>query len=181
MLNRLMDSFRWRCVDFVLRFSARHSRRNELSLRNCWNEIGSCLVFWPSEGLDVMSAEVVLRRLSDRFPEAKLTVIALPGIGASTPPDMNVKVIDMGKDSLNFFGLPVKRLRDEVIDVRADVAVDLSPEYNPLAAYLCLTSRARVNVAFADTRGDPAFNYQIAPDPGKGGVERYRVLADYIG
>lgn len=181
MLKRLIDNLRWKCVDYALKYSAGRSKKNELSLRNCWDEIDSCLVFWPGEGLDVTAAEIVLRRLRDRFPGAKLTVIALPGIGASPPPGMNVKVIQVKKDSLNLFGLPVRHFKDDVIDVRADVTVDLSPEYNPLAAYLCLISKARINIAFADKRGDPTFNYQIAPDPRKVGIDRYRVLAAYIG
>ena len=181
MFERMIAGLRRRFVNFVLKMSARRSKKSELSLKTCWKEIRSCLVFWPSEGLELPSADIVLNRLRERFPEAALTVLALPGMGASLPQDMDAKVIQVDRKSINILGLPHRSLKDEVIDVRADVAVDLSPGFNPLTAYLCLISRARIGITFADPRCDAAYNFQIAPHPSRTGKDRYRVLAKYIG
>jgi len=181
MFKRLKNSFQNKCLNLAISFTIRRSKPKELSLRNCWDEVLNCMVFWPGEGLEVKAAEIVIMRLENRFPNAKLTIAALPGIGASLPQYVKAKVIEIEESSFNLFGLPVKALRDEILDVRADIAVDLSSEYNPLVAFLCLISRSRVCVAFADLRGDSVFNFQIAPNPVREGIDRYRVMANYIG
>ena len=99
----------------------------------------------------------------------------------SPPLEIAVKVINIQKKSLNILGLPLRQLKDEIIDIRPDIAIDLSPDYDSLAAYLCRTSRAKVSIAFANHQGDLAYNYQVAPHPSRVGLDRYRVLAKYIG
>ena len=168
-------------VSWALWSYNRKSKSSELVIRDCWEGVKSCLVIWPGEGLDIIAAEIVLNRLRERFPLATLTVSALPGIGASLISDLNVKVIQIDRKMFNFFGLPLRGLRDELLDIRADVAVDLSPVFNVISAYLCRISRARICVSFADPRGDMAYNYQIAPGPNREGLDRYRALARYIG
>jgi len=181
MVNPFLSGLRRRIVKYALGYYNRRSKTTELTLRNCWENVRSCLVLWPAEGLDIVAAEIVLNRLQERFPDATKTVLALPGIGASTPSGMKVKVIHADKHSFNILGMPHRRLKDEVIDVRADVAVDLSPAFNVLSAYFCRISRARISISFADPRGDTAYNYQVAPGPRREGLDRYRTLARYIG
>ncbi|NQT35077.1 hypothetical protein HQ587_07800 [bacterium] len=177
----MLENIRRHFVSWAMQLSARRSKINEFSLKDCWSEVNNCLICWPSEGMDITAADIVLSRLQERFPDAALTVLALPGVGASMPSGINAKIIQMNKKSLSVLGLPTKRMRDEVVDIRADVAVDISAEYNPLSAYLCQISRARVSVAFADSRGDLAYNFQVAPRPERQGLDRYRALARYIG
>ncbi len=181
MTNRLLSSVRRRFVGWALWLSVRRGKVATLSLGNCWDDVKSCLVCWPAEGLDVTAADIVLSRLRDRFPQASLTVLAMPGIGASPPAGLEVHVVQIDRKSINLLGLPLRRLKDEVLDIRADVAVDLSPVYDPLTAYLCWISRARITIAFADPQCDLAYNYQVAPDPKREGLDRYRALARYIG
>jgi hypothetical protein len=181
MLRRIKNGFHDKCLNLMIRFLVNRSQPKELSLRNCWDDVLNCLLFWPGEGIDVKAAEIVIMRLNKRFQGAKLTVVALPGIGASLPPDVEARIIEIDKANLNLFGLPVRALKDEILDIRADLAVNLSPEYSPLASYLCLISRAKVSVSFADMRSDSIFNFQIAPNPEREGIDRYRVMANYIG
>ncbi|MCF7810151.1 hypothetical protein K9N50_04090 [bacterium] len=181
MLRKLRNSFHDKCLNLMIGFSINRRQSKELSLRNCWDDVLNCLLFWPGDGLDVKAADIVIMRIKKRFQGVKLTVVALPGIGASLPQDVEAKIIEINKGSLNLFGMPVRALKDEILDIRADLAVNLSPEYNPLASYLCLISRAKVSVSFADLRGDSVFNFQIAPNPDREGIDRYRVMANYIG
>jgi len=181
MVNRLLANIRNRIVNWALWLSFKRGKVSELSLRHCWDGVKSCMVCWPGEGLDITAADIILSRLRERFPQAVLTILAMPGVGASPPPGLNIHIVQVDRKSINFLGLPLRRLKDEVLDIRADVAVDLSSEYNPLSAYLCQISRARISVAFADPQGDLAYNYQFAPHPSREGLDRYRALARYIG
>jgi hypothetical protein len=181
MIDRFLNSIRRHIIRWALGSYDQQSKTTELSLCKCWENVGSCLVLWPAKGLDIVAAEIVLNRLQERFPGTCITLLALPGIGASPPQEMNVKVIHVDKKSFNILGLPQRRLRDEILAVRADVAIDLSPKFNVLSAYLCRISRARISISFADPRGDSAYNFQVAPGPKREGLDRYRTLARYIG
>ena len=181
MVNRLLEEMRKRIVSWALWSYNRHGKPPELVMRSCWDNIKSCLVFWPGEGLDIIAAEIVLNRLRERFPLATLTVLAMPGVGASPPSNVSVRVIQIDRKMFNFTGLPIRILKDELLDLRADMAVDLSPEFNVMSAYLCRISRARICISFADSKGDLVYNYQVAPGPQREGLDRYRALARYIG
>lgn len=181
MISRLVENMHQWFQGWALRLAVRREKSSEISLRDCWNDINSCLIIWPGDGLDVTAGEIILDKLRTRFPEAKLTIMPLPGIGASPPSDITVRILKVRKDVFNIFGLPIKELKEKLVRVKADLAIDLSREYNPLAAYLCKVSQARITVAFADPRCDLAFNFQIAPQPGRQVMDRYRVLARYIG
>ena len=181
MINRLRENITERLLTWALWWIVRREIMQEISLRECWKEVKSCLVFWPGDGLDVSAGKIILKRLRLRFPNATLTILSLPGIGASPPYDMAVKIIKIEKESLNFLGFPLKVFRNQLDEVKADLAVDLSLDYNPLSAYLCKLSKARISMSFADPRCDMAYNFQIAPQPGRQVLDRYRVMARYIG
>ena len=125
-------------------------------------------------------AEIVFQRISERFSEADLTVISFHG--SETPvQDFKLRVIQVTPDDLNPFGLPKKTLKRTILDVEPDVSVDLSETFNPLSAYICMISGARIKIGFAMQNSDLVFNYQVAPRPERTGLDRYRVLAQYIG
>lgn len=180
MFDRIAAVFHRLVVSTVVKIAARRAVVKTLEIQNCWLEVRSCLVCWPGYGIDIKAAELVFDRLRDRFPDALITTVALPGIGAS-PPDIGVDIIEITKKNISFFGLPKRPLRQRFRDFDADIALDLSPNYNPLSAYICLLTGAKIKISFAMPECDLVFNYQVAPRPERTGLDRYRVLARYIG
>jgi len=181
MFRRLVDGLRRWIATLALKLLVRRGQAATLSMRDCWLGVRSCLVCWPDDGVDAAAAETVLNRLRERFPEARVTLLALPGVDVTLPSDASLTVIQVEKPQLNLLGLPVKPFREMLRGIGADLAIDLAPSFNPLAGYICELSGARIKVGFAGPQGDLVYNYQVAPGPGRSGIERYQALARYIG
>lgn len=151
-----------------------------LDLHSCWENVNHCMVCWPENGIDVLFAETIFYRLKERFENSIITTIVLPGMVAS-PPDIGINVVNINIDHYSVLGLPKRKLRRLIQELKVDIAIDLSENYNPLTSYCCCISGARMRVGFSNKDGGVVFNYQIAPDSNKVGIERYRTLASYIG
>ncbi len=148
---------------------------------DCWDKVKRIAVIWPSDGVDYHAAATVLNRLRECFPEALVTIIDLPGIGASPPPDINAEIYIIEKRYLNWLGLPDKRLKIILKEMEFDTVVDLSPEFDPISGYYALLTNATLRIGFAGDKADLVYNYQVAPKGKRTGSERYRILAKYIG
>jgi len=180
VIDRLRNFFRHFAASIMVKKEIRSNSPFELSLQNIWEDIYHCTVCWPEAGIDVKAAEIVFRKLRNRFPFAAITAIALPGMGAS-PPDFGIDVFEIEPDEFTFYGAPNSKLKSRLKSLNADLAVDLSAEYNPLSAYCCAASGARIRIGFATPDDDFVYNFQIAPNQDRSGIDRYRVLATYIG
>ncbi|MBT3231972.1 MAG: hypothetical protein HN356_04090 [Calditrichaeota bacterium] len=180
MIDRSRNFIRHFAAGIMVRKEVKLNTPYEISLQNIWEDIHHCIVCWPEAGIDVMAAELVFRKLRNRFQFSAITVIALPGMGAS-PPDFGIDVFEIGADEFTFYGAPNGKLKSRLRGLKADLAVDLSPEYNPLSAYCCAASGARIRIGFATTEDEFVYNVQIAPNQERSGIDRYRVLATYIG
>jgi len=180
MFERFNQQKRHWMTGLVIKFIADKHDPGRLSLESCWQDVNHCLVCLPEAGIDVLIAETIFFRLKERFENAVITTLVLPDIIAS-PPDIGVNIVKIKQDHFSFFGLPTRKLRQMIQNLKVDIAVDLSPEYNPLTAYCCCISGARMRVAFSSEAGATVFNYQISPDSKKFGIARYRALANYIG
>jgi hypothetical protein len=156
-------------------------RMDEIDLGVAWNRVTHILICWPGEGLDLLAARVVLNRVRERFPHAGLTVIALPGVGASTPHEVEAEMITVQRKDLTWSGLPKKWLQTELSSKGYSAVVDLSPQFDPLAAYFSILSEAPLRIGFAGPGCDLALNFQVSPRSDRTGIDRYRVLARYIG
>ena len=165
----------------AVRRQSRRSVSPEIVFLDVWENIHRVLICWPGDGMDILAARVVFNRIRDRFPNATLSVLALPGIGASPPSEVEAEVITVRKEDLTFLGSPGDRLRNQLRDAGFDAVVDLSPQFDPLAAFLCLATEAQVRIGFAGPGGDLAYNYQVSPRTDRSGIDRYRALARYIG
>jgi len=177
----MMAGLRRGTVMLALKYLVWRRQVRTLSTHDCWLGVESCLVCWSDDGADAPAAQLVMSRLRERFPEARLTLLVLQGVDVTLPSDATRSIVRVEKKHLNLFGLPVKELREGLRMIGADLAVDLSPVFNPLTGYLCELSGARIKVGFAGPGGDLVYNYQVAPRPDRSGIERYRALARYIG
>lgn len=180
MFEKLNQAKRRWMTELTIKYIANRNDPGILNLQSCWQNVRHCLVCLPETGIDVLFAEMIFYRLNERFANSNITTLVLPGISAS-PPDIGVKIVKIKQDHFSLFGLPTRRLRQMIQKLRVDVAVDLSPEYNPLTAYCCCISGARLRVGFSCKKGKNVFNYQIVPKSKKVGIDRYRTLARYIG
>ncbi len=179
MFDRVKASFRRRAVSAALGLAVRRTRGELIDMRECWRDIRRYMLCWTGCGADRDAVELVLDRLRRRFPTADAVVVATRVID---PPRLEGVAVELLTErDFNLFGLPGREARRRVRELHADVAVDLSPRFDPLSAYLCLISGAPVKVGFASAGGDSVFNLQIVPEPERTGLERYRVLARYIG
>lgn len=181
MFEGLWRSVQRRFILLAVRRFGRQTAAQEFDLQGAWDRVRRVLVCWPGVGMDLLAARVVLNRVRERFPNASLTVLALPGVGASPPNEVEAEVISVKQTELSLFGVPQKRLRDMLRDAGYDAVVDLSPRFEPLAGYFCLATQARLRIGFAGPSGDLVYNYQVAPRSDRSGIDRYRVLARYIG
>ena len=180
MLERFKAVMRRYAAGILVKRYAKRDDFEDLTLNGCWDDIHHFAVLWPDTGVDVMAAEIVFRRLRERFPEAAITAVSLPGMGACVP-EFGIRELDIQPDEFTFYGAPKRQLRARLRELNADVAIDLSPVFNPLSAYCCSLTEARLRVGFALPQNEMVYNYQIAPNADRSLLERYKVLASYIG
>lgn len=180
MFERSISFLRHYATGILVRSEIKRKLPFELTLQNIWEDVHHCIVCWPETGIDVKAAEIVFQRLRNRFPYSIITAIALPGMGAS-PPDFGINIFKIASNEFTIFGVPNSKLRLRLKNLNADISVDLSSVYNPLSAYCCTASGARIRIGFATPENDRVCNFQIAPNQDRSGVDRYRVLATYIG
>lgn len=150
-----------------------------ISTRTCWQAINRYIICLATGDVDIEGTEIIRQRCSERFPEADEVVVSLSG--ENIPSSENGQMISITSNELNFFGIPNKHIRKKLRNLNADIAVDLTTDFNPLSAYVCLISNARMKICFSKPRSELVFNYQIAPHADSKGPDRYRVLARYIG
>jgi len=181
MFERIWQRVQRRLTLSAVRRAAKRATLGELDFLGVWEEVQRVLVCWPGDAMDVLAARVVFNRIRERFPDASLAVLELPGVGASLPSEVEAEIIQVRKEDLSAFGIPSKRLRFRLAEAGFDAVVDLSPKFDPLAGFLCLASNAKVRIGFAGADGDLVYNYQVAPRGDRSGIDRYRVMARYIG
>jgi len=170
---------RW-MTELAIRQIADKNDPGIIDLQSCWNDVSHCMVCWPESGIDVLFAETIFFRLRERFANSVITAVVLPGMTAS-PPDIGINIVNIRLEHFSVIGFPKSRLKQLVKGLKVDVAVDLSPMYNPFTAYCCCISGAKMRVGFSSKEGEIVFNYQVAPSSNKVGIDRYRTLANYIG
>lgn len=181
MLEGIWRSVQKTFIRIAVRKLTRTSGSEEITLTDVWERVHSVLICWPGEGLDLLAARVVLNRVRERFPNASLTLLALPGVGAAAPSELEAELVNVRREDLSLFGIPRKNFCRFFYERNFDVVVDLSPKFEPLAAYFCLAAKAKLRIGFAGSEGDKIYNFQIAPRSDRSGIDRYRVLARYIG
>ncbi|MFN3821076.1 MAG: hypothetical protein ACK4OO_01980, partial [bacterium] len=113
-----------------------------------WRNVQRIAVCWPSEGMDISAAMLILQRLRERFPNASITVIALPGVGASIPVGWDVEVINVQKTDLNGLRFPNSRFRSYLRERNYDTFLDLYPRYDPICVYYGFVICARLRIGF---------------------------------
>ncbi len=181
MLEGIWHSLQKKFTRLALRKLIKENARDEFDVLEIWEKVHNVLICWPGEGLDLLAARVVLNRVRERFPNASLTLLALPGVGASAPAEIEAELINVSRNDLSFFGIPKKNFCRTFYERGFDLVVDLSPKFEPLAAYFCLSSKAPLRVGFAGPMVDQVYNFQVSPRSDRLGIDRYRVLARYIG
>ncbi|MFC2150283.1 hypothetical protein ACFLQV_02145 [Calditrichota bacterium] len=181
MMEKVRADFQRWCVSQALNRKIRRGNSEPISSHGCWENIQTCLVIWPGDGLDVTAGELILKRLHERFKDARLNVIALPGIGALTTTDIPYDKMQLNEQDFNFMGLPRKSAVIRLQDLRGDITIDLSPDFNPHSAYLSILSGAKLLIGFSDQIQQSPYNFQVAPNQSSQGIDRYKVLAQYIG
>lgn len=163
-------------------FRREEEKRGESKLlSDWWSRVSRIAVCWPGEGIDVQAAYVVLERIRERFPSAHISIIALPGVGASAPHYWDVEVINVQKVHLNYLGFPNKQFRQFLKERGYDTFVDLSPYDDPISAYYAALIDADIRIGFGGGWSERVLNFVVIPKGDKKGIERYRVLARYIG
>lgn len=181
MFSSVKKYFQQKIVIFKINLFSRNNDVMPVEWQNCWVNISHCLIIWPEQGIDLESAELVLLRLRAKFATARLTIMALPGIGAS-PLDSTAEILRMKPNDVNFLGIPRQNLIEKMQQMNIDLVIDMSPQFNPLSAYLTLISQARIRVGFVGEEiAEKVFNLLIAPKPEHSKIEKYRVLAKYLG
>ena len=153
----------------------------EISTRNCWEDIKNCLMIWPSEGLDISAGEIIIKKLKEKFPASTINIVALPGVGASVPVDFDINIVQLNPTHFNKIGLPTRQTRDNLLKMNAAITIDMSPSFNPSTTLISLLSQAPLSIGFAESDYDLPYNFQIATSTNSKGIDRYKVMAKYIG
>jgi len=182
VLNRLFGRLRQKIQKRVLRHRSRRFPAEALNVNSCWEGIRQCIVFsLDGLGSELSALELVLRHLKSRFPDTSVTVVVGGRNTESLPPTLFDRALRIQKEHLDWLGLPVRRLRQRMAELEADLAIDLSPDFNPVSGALCQATGARLRVGFANPAADLAYNYQVAPFNARSGLDRYEVLVRYLG
>ena len=181
MFKRLIALFQRKLIISVLKYQKWRRKDEAVSLFDGWNDVRCCLICLPPDSVEEEEVGVVLDRLRQRFPQAKIVVGVLAGRDISFSDD-SIEIIRIDEAMLSPSGMPKSSVREQLKAISADISIDLSPTFVPLSAYLCMLSGARIKIGFAGlSHGDLVFNFQIAPKAERTGIERYQVLAGYIG
>ena len=94
--------------------------------------------------------------------------------------DLGARVIPYDYRKKNFLGFPEPDMRRRVSEVEADVAVDLTPEFNAYTAALAAASGASLRISL-DSQQEPGFyNVFIESNGEKDLGERYETLLRYV-
>ncbi len=166
-------------LTLALRMLVRRRGLGLFSLNECWLGIHRCLICLPVSGLDEQSLQMIIDRLRTRFPLIDIIVVSPTDYTGEIPDGVERHLLR--REDFSFFGIPSRALKEKLRNLNIEMAVDLSPRYNPLTAFCCELSGAKLKVGFAWSDGEQVFNYQVSPNPATTGIERYRVLANYIG
>lgn len=182
MLSRLLGTIRLKIQRRALRRRSRRLTDLQLDVNHCWEGIRHCVVFGLDDrGVGPSELELVLGHLKSRFPDSTVTLVVGGRNTEPLPPSLYDRALRVQKEHLNWLGLPSKGLRKRMAEAEADLALDLSPGFNPVSSALCLASGARLRVGFAGPVADLAFNFQIAPFNARSGLDRYEVMVRYLG
>ncbi len=179
-LDRIMPNTQKRLLTTLLKIKVWKGKGESLSIKDSWNNIKSCIICLPREALSDGETKPVIERLQERFPQAKISVIALPNTNDILL-DEQIGILKVKQEDINYLGLPKRSIINKIQELKADIAIDLSLAFVPISAYLCFLSGARIKIGFVVPGSDLVFNYQIAPNQHRTGVDRYQVLAQYIG
>ncbi len=173
---------RWIRINYarmLVNYLSKKSSQKTISLSECWKDINKCLICIPSDGVTEQAVGVVVKRIQYKFPEAKL-------LFAKTSDSVQQKetasdLFLISPEKFYFFGAPKNYLKQYFRTAGVDLAVDLSQKYEPIFAYCCLISGAKMKVGFNTAENNSVFNFQISPKPERKGIERFEVLASYLG
>lgn len=162
---------------------AKKSVLPELSADTLWQEVDSVLIVMTSHTNG--SPDALFKRLHERFPDARLLALRLPGAPISVSEEIYtsgyVKFSPLVREDIGLFGKLSPLVQERLNVLRPQLAIDLSQTFEPLSAYLCQISGARIKVGFALPEHDLVFNYQIAPVVQSSPDDCYHALARYIG
>lgn len=161
-------------------WACRKGSKDATKLLNHWNQVKHILLVWPPTGIDLYAADVIIKRVMNRFPEARVSVVEFPGIGVSSL-NTALSLFPISTVDINFWGLPTRTLIDRLSKMKTDIVVDLSMKYNPLSACICMLSLAPLKIGFAIEESEQVMNFQVAPKNERTDLEKYKILAKYIG
>ena len=180
----MFDDLKQKVKSDLLRLRIRHMSRKgfqeQIVLGNCWDGVKRCLLCLPKDEFDTEIVKIICERLRDRFKNVKIVIIQLFDKNI-TLEGADYELITISPDDVSLLGLPNRSIRDRIVGLNVDMAIDLSTSYNPLTAFFCIISKAHTKISFAFPKSDSVFNLQIAPRQDRSELDRYRALAKYIG
>lgn len=180
MLRKLTDSFHRSVLLNLVKLRAWRTTTDVVSYNDYWNTVKRCMISWSPGIVDNAAVNVIIEKLKTRFPSLKTVLVILPGTeDQSLYSDM--EVIKLTEESIQWTGRPSSDIRKRLALLEMDLIIDLSPDFDVFSAYICQLTKAPVKIGFATKYSDLVYNYQIMPKSTTDILERYRVLARYIG
>jgi len=183
MFESWKSSLQRKIITIRLKQLSKNTPPPEITADTLWHNIDSVLVIM---GMHTAGCpDPVFNRLIERFPEATILALRLPGAPITVTDavfnDPHLKFSPLEHEDVSMLGTIGTHLRERLTGCHATLAIDLSLTFDPLSAYICQQSGARIKIGFARPEQELVFNYQIAP--GAGGVpdDWYSAMARYIG
>lgn len=164
---------------FLQLSSLRQNKAQRVEVARTLSEAKNLLLCFPEKAEDLAVAENFLPLVRNSFAESAITLLLRKECKHFLRKLPLFRCVWMGQEDLTFLGLPKKDLVAQVQALDSDVAVDLSPDFDPLSAYLCWQSKAALRVSMVKPRGNCFYNLQIQ-SKSNNLSDNYKTLIRYL-
>ena len=135
-----------------------------LALDNNNPELGSVLFLLPEAEHYIRVVRIFLQSIQNAlgpFPVMKIEYVLAKKSRISYGNLVKEPLIVYSSSDLNYWGLPKRKLLNKCSGLDISAAIDLNPDFNPIAVTLMQAARAEVKIGYYSRKGERYYNILI--------------------
>ena len=138
------------------------------------------VVILPPEFEEFDVARYAFDQLVDKLKPYRCTVVVRENFRSWINPDLGAKFLTFNPTHKDLLGFPENKTKQQLLNLDADVVVDLTPQFSLFTAGLAAATRAPLRVTLAKDHANRFFNLIVHPARGRSLQEQYFVLLSHI-
>jgi len=135
-----------------------------LALDKNISELGSVLFLLPEAENHIRVVRIFLQSIHNAlgpYPAMKIEYALSKGSCISYGTLVKEPLIVYSSDDLNYWGLPKRNLLNKCSSLDINAAIDLNPDFNPIAITLMQAARAEVKIGYYSRKRERYYNILI--------------------